>query len=173
MNIFKLNIFKDVDVESLSKEEILDLYKSLNEFNVYVYDFVLTYYNYIYKTKDYGTGLFLSMLEAHVITDIADNPGISATEIAKKWDRTPAAISQIIRKLEAEKILTRKLNDKNRKYYNLFLTQKGKDFDFAHKKYDVNSIITTNKELLKTFTAEEIEISRKVMREYGKIIDAE
>lgn len=62
---------------------------------------------------------------------------------------------------------------KNRKYYNLFLTEKGKDFDFAHKKFDVNSIITTNRELLKTFTAEEIEIMRKVMSEYSRIISEE
>lgn len=173
MDIFKLNVFKDVDIDNLSKEEILELYSSLNKFNAYVYDFVFTYYNYIHKTRDYGTGLFLSMLEAHVITDISDNPGISATEIAKKWKKSPAAISQIIKKLENKNIIIRKPNKKNRKYYNLFLTDKGKNFDFAHKKYDVNSIIKTNKKLLKDFTAEEIEISRKVMHQYGKIIKDE
>lgn len=39
----------------------------------------------------------MTMLEIHVLTDINDNPGITATKIANKWKRTVSAISQIIK----------------------------------------------------------------------------
>lgn len=165
-----LEIIKKYSEEEFSEEDILSIYKELNKFNNYVYDFVLNYYNYIHRIRDYDTGLFLSMLEAHIITDIADNPGINASDLAKKWDRTPAAISQIINKLEKEDILERKISKKDRKYINLYITEKGKQYDFAHKKYDVYSIIRTNRELLKKFTPEEIKTSRRFMDEYRKII---
>lgn len=173
MSVLNLDIFKDGLGENIEKEDILELYEKLNDFNKTVYDFVIEYHRYTYKIRDYGTGIYLSMLEAHVITDIGSSPGITASELAKKWDKTPAAISQTIRKLEEEGVVRREISKENRRFYNLYLTDKGKEFDYAHKKYDVHSIVKTNMELLKKFTKEDIELSRRFMKEYSNIISEE
>lgn len=89
-----------LDLDELNEKEIIDLFVVLDDFNNYVYQFVVNYYKYIYKSKSYGTDLTFSMLEAHIVTDIADNPGITANVLAKKWDKTPAFISQRLTKLE-------------------------------------------------------------------------
>ncbi|WP_100065258.1 MarR family transcriptional regulator [Miniphocaeibacter massiliensis] len=170
INLEKLD---NINLDELEEKEIKDLYYTLDEFNEYIYQFVINYYKYIYKSKDYGTDMNLSMLEAHIITDISDNPGITANILAKKWDKTPAFISQRLTKLEKNNLIYRELNEENRKFYNLYLTKEGKDFDLRHKKYDIKSIIKTNKELIKKFSIEEIINMRFMLKEYSDIIMSE
>ena len=162
--------FKNIDLDKLSKDELEDMYVNLNEFNEYIYDFVLNYYKYIYKTKDYGMGLNLSMLEVHLITDIADNPGITANLLAKKWKKTAAFISQSISKLDKLGLIYRELNEENKKYYNIYLTDKGYELDIKHKKYDICSITRTNRELMKKYSLEEIIKMRIIMKDYLDIV---
>lgn len=164
------NVFNIKDIDSLNGKELEKTFKELNEFNMYIYNFVISYYKYTYKTKNYGTKDNYSMLEAHIITDIAENPGITANLIAKKWDKTPAFISQSLTKLEDRGLIERKLNKNNRKFYNLFLTDNGKKFDEIHKKYDIKSIINTNKKLMEKFSLDELIKLRVILEEYGKII---
>lgn len=170
------SLFNDIDVNNinqLDENELETLYTDLNKFNDYVYDFVVNYHKSIYKSKDYGTGITLSMLEAHLITDISNTPGITANILAKKWDKTSAFISQSLRKLEEFGLIYREVNEENRKYYNLYTTDKGKEFDLAHKKYDVQSIIKTNRKLMEKFPLEDLINMRIIMKEYIDIIDNE
>lgn len=170
---FELLINQIGSADDLTPESIDSLYAKLNEFNQVVYDFVIKYYRYIYRTRTYRSDVSLSMIEAHLITDISNQPGITASELAKKWERTPAFLSQTIRKLEMLGIVCKQINENDRKYYNLFLTDKGKDIDLAHKQYDVHSIAATNRDLLKRLTLEEIFTMRKVMNAYGDLISRE
>lgn len=167
------NIFYETDIDKLSGDELERVFRELNEFNKYIYDFVIGYYKYIYKTKDYGTENNFSMLEAHLITDIAKEPGITANILAKKWDKTPAFISQSLTKLENNGYIIRRLNKENRKFYNLYLTKKGDEFDKIHKKYDIRSIVETNKKLMKKFSFEELVNLRVILKEYENIISEE
>ena len=170
------NLFKDIDLNSLDQldeNQLESLYTDLNTFNDYVYNFVVNYHKSIYKSKDYGTGITLSMLEAHLITDISNTPGITANMLARKWDKTSAFISQSLKKLEELNLIYREVNEENRKYYNLYITDKGRKFDLAHKKYDVKSIIKTNRELMKKFPIEDLINMRIIMKEYIDIIDNE
>lgn len=162
-----------LDLDELNEKEIIDLFVVLDDFNNYVYQFVVNYYKYIYKSKSYGTDLTFSMLEAHIVTDIADNPGITANVLAKKWDKTPAFISQRLTKLEKNNLIYRELNESDRKFYNLYLTEEGKKFDLTHRKYDIKSIIKTNKELMKKFSMEDILKMRFMLKEYSDIIMSE
>ena len=59
------------------------LFQKLNKDYSKVYKFVLAHYDYIYSSRDYGTGEILSMMEAHVLTDIVDSPGTTVTELAQ------------------------------------------------------------------------------------------
>lgn len=165
--------FEIEDIEALNKEEFEHVYRELDRFNNYIYDFVVNYHKSIYKTKAYGGDEMLSMIEAHLITDIAGNPGITANVLAKKWDKTAAFISQTLTKLEKSGYIYRELNPDNRKFYNLYITEKGRTMDYDHKKYDIHSIIKTNKELMKKFSLEDLIKMRLIMKEYIEIINSE
>lgn len=167
------DVFYNKSIEKLSTEEIALLYKEYNKFNQDVYDFVLTYYDYIYKEKDYGTGDKLKMVEVHIVSDIADTPGITAQDLAKKWDRTPAFISKILRHLEDLGYVEQKINEDNRRFNIISLSEKGEKLDLAHKKYDIQSITMTNNALLEHFTMDEIIKFRQFLIKYGKLISEE
>lgn len=132
--------------------------------------FVLTYSDYIFKSRDYGTGDFLSMMEAHVLTDIVDNPGTTVTELAKVWDRTTSAISQTVRKLIRNDYVYRVNCQDNARVFFLYPTEKAKVFAAAHKEYDKRGTIESRLQLLEKFTEEEVEIFYAVMEEFTKII---
>lgn len=131
------------------------------------------YYKYIYETKDYGNGQEMSMFESHVIADIAANPGISASGLSRKWNKTPAYVSRIINHLEDEGYISRKPNEKNISRYDLVLTEKGKYFDKMHKLYDIKSILTTNRELMNYYSTEDIIKTRDILLKYLEIIEKE
>lgn len=171
--MIKKEFFEIRDLESMERENLEVLYEELNHFNKYIYDFVLTYYKYIYKTKDYGTHLNLSMLEAHLVTDITDTPGITANVLAKKWEKTPAYISQRLNRLEKEELIYRELDPDNRKFYKIYATEKGKNFDLKHKRYDIKSIAATNRKLMEKFSLDDLFKMRLIMEEYGRIIGEE
>lgn len=53
------------------------------------------------------------------------------------------------------------------------MTEEGKKFDLTHRKYDIKSIIKTNKELMKKFSMEDILKMRFMLKEYSDIIMSE
>lgn len=65
-----------------------------------LYKFVLLYNNYLTSPRDYGTGNVVTMVEVHTLTEIADHPGITVTQLAEFWNRTKSAVSQTVSKLE-------------------------------------------------------------------------
>ena len=50
--------------------------------------------------QDYGTGEEYTSVEVHTLKHIADNPGITVTELARHNGKTKGAISQILKKIE-------------------------------------------------------------------------
>lgn len=167
------SIFEIEDVNGLDEEELDKLYIELNEFNNYIYDFVISYHKYIFKPKNYGTEMTLSMIDAHMVSDIYETPGITANVLASKWDKTPAFISQRLKVLEEDELIYRELNKENRKFYNLFLTEKGKEFNNKHKKYDIESILNTNRELMKKYSLDDLVKLRNIMMDYIRVISNE
>jgi DNA-binding MarR family transcriptional regulator len=76
------------------------------------------------KPVDYGTGDLLYFTEIHTITTVGKNREINMTHLAEKMGVTRGAISQTIRKL-VSKNLVFKSNSKNKKEFNLKLSEKG------------------------------------------------
>ena len=74
-----------------------------------LYRFVILYYSYCTKPRDYGFGIPLSMIEAHSITFIDDNPGVTISQLAAHYRRTTSAVSQMATKLEKKGLITRKM----------------------------------------------------------------
>lgn len=167
------DLIENLNLDEIDDNEIDEIFYTLNAFNNKIYKFVLGYYKYIYKTKDYGNGQDISMFESHIIADIANNPDISASALSKKWSKTPAYISRIINNLEEQGYIYRMPNEKNNSRYDLFLTKKGEDFDKLHKLFDIKSIVSTNRELMQYYTLDEIILCRNLLLKYLEIIENE
>ncbi len=110
--------------------------------NVEAIDIIHQVANLYVSTKtprDYGTGEVYTSVEVHTLKHIADNPGITLTELAANHSRSKGAISQIVKKIETKGLIYREASERDNKAY-LYLTEKGIILDEAHRKYDeVNS----------------------------------
>lgn len=73
----------------------------------------------------YGKDIIFSHIEIHILSAVRENPGISAQELAAKYFRSKGAISQIIKRLEKEGLLTKEKNMSNERVNNLFVTPMG------------------------------------------------
>lgn len=89
---------------------------------------------------DYGSGTLHTMTEMHLLTAIADNPGITVTELAAMKGKTPSAISQIIKKLDQKGYLERNRDDTHKRKVLYFVTEPGKRQSDLHKQYDVGQM---------------------------------
>lgn len=92
--------------------------------------------NAMTKTLDFGTGEQYHTAEVHIMSYIANNPGITVTQLAHDWNRTTGAICQIIKKLEKKELVFKEKESGNLKNVYLYVTEKGKKVDEAHKEYD-------------------------------------
>lgn len=164
-----LNIENDI-IDNQDIEEVNEIFETLSKNANVLYNFVLAYTDYINTKRDYGTNEKLSMMEAHVLTDIADNPGITVTELSRTWDRTTSAISQTVRKLIKKDLIYRVNSKEDAKIFLLYPSEKAKAFSIAHKKYDNIHIVETNKHLLKKFTVQDLCIFHDIMDEYTKLL---
>ncbi len=89
---------------------------------------------------DYGTGEMYTSVEAHTITNIFLNPGISAKEISERTARTQSAVSQIISKLTAKGLVKAEKDPEDNRRICLYVTEKGEKLAKAHIAYDEKAI---------------------------------
>lgn len=154
-----------------SKTEIDRLYAQVSVRADELYYFVNRFNEYINQPRDYdGSGEKFNMAEIHILTLVADQPGITASQILKQWGMTKGAISQNLKKLEKKELIYRQKGKSNAKTIHIYPTKRGEQLSIAHKSYDVTNITGTSHELLKRFTSEEIDIFYKVVHEYIKLI---
>ena len=66
------------------------------------------------------------MTEAHILTDIVDFEGITATELSKKWRKTRSAISQTIKSLLKKEYIYRVNSKDDAKFFIFILMIKQK-----------------------------------------------
>jgi len=83
------------------------------------------------KPRDYGIGTRLTLSEVQTLARIGEQPGINLTGLADTMGVTRGAISQMIHKLTSKKLVIKEKN-RNKKEYNLTLTETGR------KAYDNN-----------------------------------
>ena len=97
----------------------------------------------------------LFQAEGYVINCIASYPGITVTELAGILKKTPSACSQIVRKLCDKGLVEQKRNLKNKRSYNLCLTEEGEQLTKIHQSFNEECQKITF-ELLNQFTEEEL-----------------
>lgn len=153
-----------------NKNEIDKIYAQLSPRANELYQFIICYYEYMNEFRDYdGSGELVSMVEIHVLTIIADQPGITVSQLAKSWGTTKGAISQNLKKLEKKELIFRQKESGNAKTVHIYPTEKGERLSTAHKTYDNADILQTQHELLKSCTVDEIDTFYKVVHEYIKL----
>ena len=128
-----------------------------------------------YKRQiDYGTGEQYASAEVHLITQIADNPGITSTEIAQTTGRSKSAVSQIITKLESKGLIRRERSQKNLRFTSLYVTPKGLKLSKAHKEYDCSNVTPYLEDYIALFVLEAVQHFYDIMEyQVGLLTDTE
>lgn len=84
---------------------------------------------------DYGTGVVLHRAEIHTVQAVGDEPGLSVGDLAERMGVTKGAASQMVRRLEDKRMLTRSHPKGNRKTVALKLTELGEAARSEHMRY--------------------------------------
>lgn len=147
------------------------LYKTLSKHADLVYKFVSLYSDYMSDIHDYGVKASVNMLEAHVLTNIFDNPGINSTQLTQHWGKTKGAISQTVTKLEAKGYVRRGERPEKSRMVPLYATPKGEELAKAHKIYDVLDISDTMQKLKQSCTEDEIKGFYHVLEVYINLME--
>lgn len=159
-----------VDVDAMSGDELDASFDAVNEQMRIIYLFVLKYNDYINTRQNYAKEEALTMLEAHLLTDVCDKPGSTVTSLATSWERSISATSQTIRKLIKKELITRENSKDDAKVFYLKPTPKGIAVSETHKRYDVLDVIKTLKSLLHTLKPNEIKVMFKALKSYSDLM---
>ena len=165
-----LNSSKYWDVEGMTQEELYRSFQVLDEKMNIIYQFVLGYNDYINMRHNYTSEVELTMLEAHLLTNICDHPGSTVTSLASAWGRSVSATSQTVRRLMAKDLVTRENAPDNGKVFYLHPTEKGLRASDQHKRYDVEDTIKTVKRLLKEMPFQEVETMFHSLERYVSLL---
>lgn len=147
-----------------------DLLSYVNHNTGALSSFVILFYSQMSTPIDIGLEKKVTIIEMSILMSIAENPGITGTELSHIWHKTKGAISQLIKKLEEKELIYRIKSNKDSKVYFLHPTQKGievKDIYFKRDLYMTSKII---EQLLKTCTKDEIRGFYNVIKAYSNLI---
>lgn len=117
---------------------------------------------------DYGTGDKYTSVEVHMLKYIIDHPGKTVTDLSREWDKTKAAISQMMKKLEGKQLIYHDPapdSDKKQLYY---ATPKGEELNRSHMQYDTVVFAQTIDLLKELCPEEDIFLCFHVLEEYNK-----
>jgi DNA-binding MarR family transcriptional regulator len=110
---------------------------------------------------DYGTGEKYTAVEVHMLKYIIENPGKTVTELAQDFDRTKAAISLMLKKMEQKEIIEHRPSPDSLRKQLYYATEKGLALNKSHLKYDERVFgktigymeeLSTEAEILECFT---------------------
>lgn len=119
-----------------------------------VHDFTMRNYDRAKKVRNYGVGTNCTPVEAHLLEKIYENPDSTVTQLAQRVDRSKAAVSQIVTKLEEKGLLTKTPRVDHAKKLCLRVTAKGERLTLAHIAYDEKVAGAFFRKLAKSFDDE-------------------
>ena len=85
------------------------------------------------------------------------------TELARDYGKTKGAVSQILKKVESKGLVYREVDPENDNRYHLFLTDKGKELDEAHRRYDEVGFGESMDVVREQFSEDEINTTFRVL----------
>ncbi len=117
---------------------------------------------------DYGTGEKYTSVEVHMLKYIIDHPGKTVTDLSQEWDRSKAAISQMLKRMEEKGLITWRGAPDSKKKQLYFATPQGEQLNERHLEYDERVFGKTLELLGETCSQEEIAVCFHVLEEYTK-----
>lgn len=105
--------------------------------------------------------------EGLIIDLIAEQPGITCTELANCTKKTPSACSQLVRKLKKRGCVEQVRNEKNNRIYNLYITESGREI-YENRKIFNQKCQKIMYDMLKDFSDKEIEHHIKVQMQINE-----
>lgn len=98
-------------------------------------DLVMTFVELDKKIRTYGTDVPIFHAEIHMISAIANHPGIHVGGLAELAGITKGSVSEIIKKLEKKALVIKGTDERNLSKLALYLTEKGKTAHENHMRY--------------------------------------
>lgn len=128
-----------------------------------LFDFAVAYADGVNLVRDFGNGKEYSPAEVHMITRIAENPGITVTELARRGNRTKGAISQVVKRLEEKGLVEKRKAAENCSRTLLYATEEGRRLGQCHKERDQRRIERMEKEL-------ETQVGREALDQFYDVL---
>lgn len=97
--------------------------------------FVMSYLELDKQTRYYGTDVPIYNSEIHLISAIADNPGIHIRGLAEKFGITSTSVSEMVSKLKKKGLVEKRTDKDNLSRIKLSLTEKGMLAHTEHRRY--------------------------------------
>lgn len=95
----------------------------------------LTYAELEKKAHTYGTGTVIYPSEIHLLSVIANHPGIHVSGLAQTFGYTRGTVSETLRKLEKKSLIRKETDPKNLSRLCVFATDQGRIAHERHQTY--------------------------------------
>lgn len=96
---------------------------------------VMRYIEIDRRVQNFGTDVPIYHSEIHIVSAIAEHPGIHIKGLAEQMSVASASISEIVRKLHQKELVRKEVSPDNQSRLSLFLTKKGELAHEEHRKY--------------------------------------
>lgn len=113
------------------------------------------------RPKDFGCGRPLFPAEVHTLTTIFYNPDVNTTELAALLGVTKGAVSQMINKLEAKKLIIKRFAPGSEKQRMFILTSNGRKAHEGHEEYH-SKMFEVIEEKMQTISVKDLEQYKKI-----------
>lgn len=115
---------------------------------------------------DYGTGQLYTATEVHALKYIIEHDGKTAAELSLDWDISRAAVSQLMKKLEAKGLVQRCPYPGSRRKMLYLPTEAGLALNRCHTQYDTQVFGETLALLEARCPQADIECCFRVLEQY-------
>lgn len=96
---------------------------------------MMRYMEIDHKVQNFGTNVPIHHSEIHIISAIAESPGIHIRGLAEQIGVASASISETVRKLVNKELVRKEVSPNNQSRLSLFVTKKGELAHEEHRKY--------------------------------------
>ncbi len=120
--------------------------------------------------RNYGIDVPLKTNEIHLLDLISKNPNANLTELSEMLWTSKMAVSALARKLEEKKLLE-VISGCNKKELRCKLTERGEIAVATHDAYHRMEDVYLS-EKMAAYTPDEIELVKRVLKDYGTYLEA-
>lgn len=117
--------------------------------------FVIKFKKYYNQPLDYLKKYNISATEANILVFIAEEPGITPSELSEIWGSTSGAIAQMLKKLESKNYIRREKHKGNAKSVHIYVTEQGQEVFKEHTHFCKERSIELTKKLEDMCTIED------------------